>query len=83
LKYEQAAQDFDAVLERYPDNKKTPDAYFMKGMALKGAHHNDAAAIEFHNVINKFPRSDQAPLAKEQLRAMGLTASPTPVRRKK
>ena len=32
--YTGAIQAFDAVLERYPDNPKTPDAHYMKAMAL-------------------------------------------------
>jgi tol-pal system protein YbgF len=84
-KYAQAVSDLDAVLERYPESKVTPDAYFMKGMALKNLLRNDAAADQFRSVISKYPHSDRAPEAREQLRAMGLSAGPaaTPARKKK
>src|SRR5206468_13101973 len=79
-KYDQAVMDFDAVLERFPEGKMTPEAYFMKGMALKQSKHLDAEATEFRNVIKKYPRSDRATQAAEQLRSMGLTAGPSSAR---
>jgi len=83
-KYETAVADFDAVLERYPDSKITSTAYFMKGMALKAADHRDKAALEFRALIKKYPTSDDAKQAREQLKAMGLSAAPvaTPARKR-
>jgi TolA-binding protein len=85
-KMDLAVQDFDAVIERYSDNVQlTPDAYFMKGMALKASGRRDAAATTFHALISKFPRSTRADEGKEQLRTMGynVTATPTPAVRRK
>lgn len=76
-KLDQAVLDFDKVLEQFPENKVTPDAYFMKGMALKQNGHRDAGAAEFRMLIRKYPRSERAPQAADQLRAMGLSASPS------
>ena len=74
----------DDVLERYPESKDTPDAYFMKGMALKYLGRRNDAAEQFKSVIRKYPRSDRKPEAEEQLRAMGLSAGPaTAAARKK
>lgn len=83
-KPEQAVKDFDAVLERFPDSKVTPDAWFMKGMALKQSGHRDDGAKEFRALIKKYPTSDQAKQAKDQLKAMGLSSPPppAPVRRR-
>ena len=75
---EQAVKDFDAVLERFPDSKVTPDAWFMKGMALKQSGRRDAGAAEFRGLIKKYPTSDQAKQAKDQLKSMGLSAAPPP-----
>jgi TolA-binding protein len=78
-KLDLAVQDFDAVIERYPDNTKlTPDAYFMKGMALKQSGRKDAAASTFKALVGKFARSDKAEQAQEQLRAMGYTVPAAP-----
>lgn len=76
--YEAAAQDFDTVITHYPeDTQLTPQAYFMKGMALKNTN-KTAAIATWRQVIAKYPRSDAAAQAKEQLRASGVTAAPTP-----
>jgi TolA-binding protein len=84
LKYDMAVADFDAILERYPEGKRTPDAYFMKGKALSKAGHRDEAATVWRALRKKYPRSDQADQAAEQLRALGLSpAAPTAAARKK
>jgi TolA-binding protein len=85
-KVEQAVLDFDTILERFPDSKVTPDAWFMKGVALQKGNHRDDAAKEFRNLIAKYPKSDQAKQAGDQLKTMGLSVSKTPaapVQRKK
>jgi TolA-binding protein len=83
LKYDLAVSDFDAVLERFPEGKRTPDAYFMKGKALKSAGHRDEAVTVWRALRKKYPRSDQADAAAEQLRAMGLSTAPATAARKK
>lgn len=79
---DQAVKDFDDVIEQYPEDKTvTPDAYYMKGMALKQASRKADAATTFRGLIAKYPRSDRSEQAKEQIRAMGLTvAAPAPRR---
>jgi tol-pal system protein YbgF len=75
-KYELAAQDFDAVIERYPANEQvTPNAYFDKGMALKGSGRKTEAIATFRALIAKYPRKDQAEQARAQLRAMSVTVA--------
>jgi TolA-binding protein len=81
-KYELAETDFDAVLEKYPEGKRTPDAYFMKGMALKLGGHRDAAATVWKTLSKKYPHSDAAKNAAEQLHAMGLSPGPATARKK-
>jgi TolA-binding protein len=82
-KLEQAVLDFDTVLERFPDSKVTPDAWFMKGMALKQGAHSADAAREFRDLIKKYPTSDQAKQARDQLKAMGLPVTPAPAAARK
>jgi TolA-binding protein len=76
-KYELAETDFDNVLEKYPEGKRTPDSYFMKGMALKLGGHKDAAATVWKTLYRKYPKSDAAKQAAEQLRSLGLSPGPT------
>jgi TolA-binding protein len=84
-KYDQTAADCDAVIARYPDDTTvTPEAYFMKGMALKGTNKTEAIAT-WRTLIRKYPHTNSESQAKEQLRALGVpvtSASAAPVRRK-
>jgi TolA-binding protein len=75
-KLDLAVQDFDAVIERYSDNTKiVPDAYFMKGMALKQSAHSAQAVTTFRALIAKYPHSDKADEAKDQLLALHASAA--------
>jgi TolA-binding protein len=79
-KLDLAVQDFDAVIERYSDNTKlVPDAYFMKGMALKQSAHSAAAATTFRALIAKYPHSDKVEEARDQLHSLN---APPPVKKK-
>ena len=83
-KLDQAVQDFDTVIERYPDNATLiPDAYFMKGMALKQSSRHSAAETTFRALIAKYPHSPKAEQAKEQLRAMGVNLTGAPSSKRK
>ena len=69
---ESAVQDFDAVLEKYPDNNKTPDALFAKGLALVKLGRRTDGADEFAELIKRFPKNDLATKACDQRKSMGL-----------
>jgi TolA-binding protein len=70
-----AVEDFDAVLEKYPDNSKTPDAMYAKGNALVKLGRRTDGADEFAQLIKDFPKSDLAQKACDQRKAMGLNCS--------
>ena len=72
--YSGAVKAFDAVLERYPDNPKTPDAHYMKAMALLKSGERTRAAGEFRILVKNYPHTDDARKALAQLRALGLSA---------
>jgi TolA-binding protein len=69
--YDDAVQAFDAVLERYPDNPKTPDALYGKADALLRAGHRPEAASEFKDFLTRFPTHSLARNAQAQLRELG------------
>jgi TolA-binding protein len=73
--YEAAVQDFDAVLEKYPDNNKTADAMFAKGNALVKLGRRTDGADEFAQLIKDFPKSDLAQKACDQRKSMGLNCA--------
>ena len=68
-----AIQAYDNVLEHFSENSKTPDAHYMKGMALMKSGKNDAAAREFREVYTRYPDSEVSAKAKARLRDLGLS----------
>ncbi|MBV8904692.1 MAG: tol-pal system protein YbgF [Acidobacteriia bacterium] len=74
--YTGAVQAFDAVLERYPENPKTPDAHLMKGMALLKSRQVNRAVQEFRALVAKYPHTDDARKAQEHLREVRASSTP-------
>ena len=74
---ESAVQDFDAVLEKYPDNKQTADALYAKGLALVKLGRRTDGADEFSELIRRFSKTnpDLAVKACDQRKAMGLSCT--------
>jgi tol-pal system protein YbgF len=71
--YNRAADEFDMVLEKYPDNNKTADALYLKGMALVKEQRRTDGAQEFRELIKRFPNDDNSKKACTELRNMGLS----------
>ena len=82
-KYDLAAKDFDDVIQNYPDSGSIlRGAWFYKGMALKEVPgHRDEAIKTWRDLIRKFPTSKEAKDAREQLRALGVSATAAPAAR--
>jgi len=72
---ETAVQDFDTVLEKYPDNSKTPDALYAKGLALVKIGRRTDGADEFAELIKRYPKTEQATKACEQRKSLGLSCT--------
>jgi tol-pal system protein YbgF len=70
-RYPQAVKAFDAVLEHYPNNPKTSDSHLMKAYALLKSNQKSRAVQEFRILVAKYPDSDNARRALQQLRAIG------------
>jgi TolA-binding protein len=82
--YANALTAFDAVLEKFQECPKTPDARYMKAMCLMKLGRNDSAAREFRDIYTRYVNDhpDIAAKAKAQLRDMGLTVGTTAKRRR-
>jgi tol-pal system protein YbgF len=80
--YENAVKAFDAVLERYHDNNKTPDAMLWKGKSLVKLDKRNAGAKEFRELVQRYPGSEAATNARAQLKQMGLSAGTSASRRR-
>jgi TolA-binding protein len=69
--YDNAVKDYDLVLEKYQDNRKTPDALFGKGQALVKLGRRTDANKEFQELLKRFSRNDLAPRACDQVKSLG------------
>ena len=86
--YDKAIDAYNAVLDNYPKSNKAATAHWKKAQALLEQKKRDAAVRELRTLIRRFPNSDEAKLARDRLKALGLTAdarapAPTRVARKK
>jgi len=79
---EKASDAFDVVLEKYQENDWTPDAHYMKGMALRKLGKRAEALREFNALIKKFPGNPLAAQAKKQIAASAQPAKPPASRSK-
>jgi TolA-binding protein len=68
--YDDAIQAFDAVLERYPENPKTPDSLYMKGVDLQKAGRKTDAVTEFKDFLTRYPTHSLASNAQQHLREL-------------
>jgi tol-pal system protein YbgF len=82
-KFDMAIIDFDRVLEKYPTNSKTAEAHYYKGKALFQLGQRTKAAKEFQAVLDEFPTTEVAQSAKTQLRALGLSPTPSTAKRRR
>ena len=55
-KLDDALREFDMVLEKYPDNNKTPDALYMKGATLVKMGKRTQGKQEFCELVEALPR---------------------------
>jgi tol-pal system protein YbgF len=78
--FETAVREFDTVLEKYGDTNKSPEALLYKGRSLAQIGRKTDATNEWIDLIRRYPRSDQAKLACDDLKAFGKncpTATPS------
>jgi tol-pal system protein YbgF len=73
-KFEQAIQQFDALQQRYPRSDKTASAWLKKGYALLELSQKQAGISQLRKVIKDYPGSDEANLARQRLRTLGVDA---------
>lgn len=71
-KFSEAVNAYNVVLEKYPGGNKTAAAHLKKGFALLEIKQRDAAVRELRALLRRFPNSDEARLARERLRTLGI-----------
>jgi tol-pal system protein YbgF len=66
---EQAVQEFRRVLINYPRGSKVPTALYKEALALTELKQTTLAQARLQYLLDHFPQSEEAPLAKERLAA--------------
>ena len=67
---EQAVQEFRKVIVNYPRGSKVPTALYKEALALTELKQTALAQARLQYLIDHFPQSEEAPLAKERLAAL-------------
>jgi TolA-binding protein len=81
--FDDAAQVFAAVTERYPESPKAADAMYMKGVEYqKAGNHKDAIAA-YRAFLKQYPAHPNAPRAQARLRALNSGANPRAPKKRK
>lgn len=75
--YDDAAQVFQAVVDRYPDSPKAADAMYMKGVEYQKAGSDKEAIAAYRGFIKQYPKHANVPKAQARLRTL---TTPTPAR---
>ena len=73
--FQQAAKDYDQVLQNFPSGNKAASAQLKKGYALIELGQKDAGVAELRHLIQRYPRTNEATEARERLRKLGASAA--------
>lgn len=65
--YEEAIEAWNALFKDYPSSDKLPDGRVKKGMALERLGRKSQALVEYRYVVDRFPNSQAARIARERL----------------
>lgn len=68
--YEKAILEYEKAITKYPEGSKVPAALYKQGLAFLELGDKTNARSLFRRVIERFPRSEQAEMAKKRLEAM-------------
>jgi tol-pal system protein YbgF len=68
--YDSAQNHFETVIKAFPSHPKVPDCLYKVGMIHKAQNKKELAKQTFQKLINNFPGSATASLAKTQLQTL-------------
>jgi len=71
-KYREAIQQFDKVINSYPKSDKVPGALLKKGYGYIELGEKAQGIVQLQYVVHEHPRSPEAALAKQKLKALGI-----------
>jgi tol-pal system protein YbgF len=73
-RFRQAIEQFDAVLSRYPRSEKVAGALLKKGYSHLELGERSQGVVQLQHVIRQHPTTDEANLARQRLREIGVDA---------
>ncbi len=73
-KYRQAIREFDDILGRYPRSDKLASALLKKGYAYLELGEREQGVVQLQHVAREYPATDEANLARQRLRELGVDA---------
>jgi len=71
-KFSDAVAAFGEVIRRYPDGDKVPSAHLKRGFAFLELNQTAQGVVQLNALIEDYPHTDEARLARDRLRALGL-----------
>jgi tol-pal system protein YbgF len=72
--YEQSIREFDHIVSRYPRSDKLASAMLKKGFAYLQMNESEQAIVQLRTVVRTYPGTDEANLARQRLRDLGVDA---------
>jgi len=69
--YDQAILQFEEVVQKYGDNPKVASALFKQALAFDALKDRKSARLVMQKVVDRFPLSEEAKMAKERLKTWG------------
>jgi tol-pal system protein YbgF len=79
--YQQAAKNYDQVMQDFPSGNKAAAAQLKKGFALIELGQKDDGIAELRHVVQRYPRSNEATQARDRLRKLGVPVAGTTARK--
>ena len=76
-RFQDAIREFDAVVSQYPNSDKVASALLRKGYAYLELGEQSKGVVQLQNVIRRYPKSDEANLARQQLASLGIDPGQT------
>ena len=71
-KYRDAIEQFDSVVNNYPKSDKVPGALLKKGYAYINVGEKAQGVVQLQYVLHEHPKSQEASLARQKLRQLGI-----------
>jgi TolA-binding protein len=81
--YDDAAQVFQAVVDRYPESPKAADAMYMKGVEYQKGGSDKEAIAAYRAFVKQYPKHANVPKAQARLRALTTGSGARPARKRK